>query len=432
MPSFSHRRGLPSSRRNEEKRDRCRGRRPRNAATCRTRLMGWIRNVAERSPIWGDIDLKAFCAATGYSREHATRVLSKLRRECGLKFETKLRRKRGAKKKTWGVIVADPGKLRFDRRSLFYDQRGNRLHNYTTLANGGEKIMPTILLPASQRRPRGRPRTRPIIPEAQRRPRGRPRKQRADLSSVLAGEPQKALIPPASAQDFADSNVAKQFPKIPRHCDNPLRKDSYGIQQPDLYGAKRGVAPWRSREGRVAKPRGLQRKAFALQTRLSACHWDNCKVRFGRRAAHCYALRALGDGHEEWRIVSCYEQALFVCHGHAVDRTASSGTIIQFNVSSTIVKAAALLARDGLNRRERITRWYSNHPKQNVSPCLNQDERAFVHAQIAATFPHEDGSPVSHIHPVNAVVSGGLNNSASSSQLPRLEPTCLVKQVSPG
>ena len=77
---------------------------------------------------------------TGYSREHATRELSELRRETGLAFETKQRKKRGAEKASWGVIVADPEKLKFDKRSLFYDRCGNRLHNYTTLSSDGEKI----------------------------------------------------------------------------------------------------------------------------------------------------------------------------------------------------------------------------------------------------------------------------------------------------
>src|SRR5688500_12014704 len=125
MPSFSDRRGLPSCRKEESCVRRCRGRRRGNVATCRARSKGWIENVAARSPIWGDVDLKAFCVVTGYSREHATRELSKLRRECGLAFETKLRKKGGATTARWGVMVADPDKLLFDRHSLFYDRRGN-------------------------------------------------------------------------------------------------------------------------------------------------------------------------------------------------------------------------------------------------------------------------------------------------------------------
>jgi len=387
MPSFSCRWGLPSCRRKEDNRDRCRGRRPGNAATCRARLKGWIRNVAERSPIWGDVDLKAFCAATGYSREHATRELSKLRRESGFAFETKLRSKRGSKTNTWGVIVADPEKLRFDRRSLFYDRHGNRLHNYTTLADGGEKIAPTIIFPVPERRPRGRPRTRPVVSEVQKRPRGRPRKQCATPLPVAETVAQESPLAPTPAQVLADANGLKKYLEIPRRCDNPLTKDSFGIQQPDLYGAVRGVVLSRGREGPTAKPQGLRRKAFALQARLAGCHWDNCKVRFSRRTAHSYAFRALCDGHDEWRIMACYERALFVCHGHAVDRAASSGKIVFFNLSSTISKAAALLAKDGLDRRERMARWYSNHSTPAVSPCPDPDELAAIRAQIAATFP---------------------------------------------
>ena len=125
-----------------------------------------------------------------------------------------------------------------------------------------------------------------------------------------------------------------------------------------------------------------------MQARLEACHWDNCKVTVSSRTAHNYALRALVDGHAEDRIVSCYADALFVCHGFAVDRSASAGKVVFFNPSSTVVKAAALLAKDGLTRQDRIARWYANHPRRNVEPPspLPADIDA-VRAQIAATFP---------------------------------------------
>ena len=45
---------------------------------CHKRLAGWINNVAHRSTSWGDEDLEAFCRKTGYSREHATKELSKI------------------------------------------------------------------------------------------------------------------------------------------------------------------------------------------------------------------------------------------------------------------------------------------------------------------------------------------------------------------
>ena len=387
MPSFSCRWGLPSCRRKEDNRERCRGRRPGNAATCRARLKGWIRKVAERSPIWGDVDLKAFCATTGYSREHTTRELSKLRRESGLAFETKLRSKRGTKINTWGVIVADPEKLRFDRRSLFYDRRGNRLHNYTTLAEGGEKIEPTIIFSTPERRPRGRPRTRPVASDVPKRPRGRPRKQCTPPLPLEQATHNKSPLAPAPVQVSAAANELKKYHENPRRCDNPLKKDSFRIQQPDLYGAARCFVLSRGRKERETKCSLLKKKAFSLQRRLAACHWDNCKVQFSSRAAHCYALRGLADGHEERRIISCYENALFVCHGHAVDRAASSGTIIFFNASSTIVKAATLLAKDGLDRRERMARWYSAH-QTRISPCADSEDLAAMRDQIAATFPH--------------------------------------------
>ena len=224
MPSFSNRWGLPSSRTEDNSVRRRRGRRRGHVATCRARLKGWIKNVAARSPIWGDVDLSAFCRTTGYSREHATRELSKLRRDGELAFETKMRTKGGRGSKKWGVIVADPSKLRFDKRSLFYDRRGRPLHNYTTLGNGGEKIAPTIL----------------ILPK--KRPRGRPKKVQAQESDA----PRK----PQSAQNDLKVSLHPEMPaKNNRVCDNANnRKDSYGIQQSDQYGAGRDVAQWRGWE----------------------------------------------------------------------------------------------------------------------------------------------------------------------------------------
>ena len=390
MPNFSSRWGLPSCRREVSPVQRCRGRRPGNASTCRARLRGWISNVANRSPSWGDIDLKAFCKITGYSREHATRELSKLRREGGLTFETKLRSKRGATTSTWGVIVADPSKLLYDRRSLFYDRQGNRLHNYTTLAAGGEKITPTVILAEPERRPRGRPRTLPVAQEVPKRPRGRPRKQCAAPLPVAQMTGNSSAVAPIAEQGSVSEKELEKIRENPRLCDNPLEEDSYGIQPSDQYGAARGVALYREGKRRRPKPSALKRKAFSLQRRLEASHWDNCKVQFSRRAAHCYAHQALTDGHEESRIISSYEQALFVCHGHAVDRAASSGKIIFFNASSTIVKAAVLLAKDALDRRERMARWYSSHSPCKVSPCSDPTELATIRAQIAATFPRDD------------------------------------------
>ena len=377
MPSFSSRRGAPSSRQENESHARCRGRRPGNAATCRARLKGWLYNVADRSPIWGDVDLKAFCARTGYSREHATRELSQLRRESGLAFETKQRKKRGAEKASWGVIVADPNKLQFDKRSLFFDRAGKRLHNYTTLSAGGEKITPTIpTAPIAQRR-RGRPQTRIILVDAMKRPRGRPK--RTNVPSPPSA--------PTSVQSPSADKDAGKFRENPRLCDNPYKEDSFGIQQPDSNGARRDFA--RSRGDKGEAPRAaLKRKAFGLQALLAGCHWDNCKVTFSSRTAHNYAFRALVDGHDERRIVSCYADALFVCHGFAVDRAASAGKVLFFNPSSTVVKAAALLAKDGLTRQERMARWYANHPRpisRRTPPLLDDIEAS--RAQIAATFP---------------------------------------------
>lgn len=343
-------------------------------------------NVAARSPIWGDVDLKAFCAITGYSREHATRELSRLRRGGELAFETKQRRKRGAKVATWGVIVADPAKLRFDQRSLFYGRDGEPLHNYTTLADGGEKIPPTIILPAPPRSSRGRPRTRTIAPEPVMKARGRPPKKTARQEPSSVPPATVPVTAPTPVQASKPEQVAEKSDENPRLCDNPLEEDYFVIQQQDLHGARRDVARSRGEERGAARP-ALKRKAFSLQARLEACHWDNCKVTFSSRTAHNYALQALVDGHAEERIVSCYADALFVCHGFAVDHSASAGKVLFFNPSSTVVKAAALLPKDGLTRQERIARWYVNHPRpiSEATPPLLENIEA-IRAQIAATF----------------------------------------------
>ena len=369
MPSFSDRWGLPSCRTEDCCVRRCRGRRRGNVATCRARLKGWIKNVVARSPIWGDIDISAFCRKTGYSREHATRELSKLRRNGELAFETKMRTKGTHGTKKWGVIVADPAKLCFDKHSLFYDRRGKRLHNYTTLAAGGEKIAPTITLPSPKRL------------------RGRPRKARPQASPV-AGNDQPALSR-VNASTWPETSP-KESAENHRVCDNAnTGEDSFGIQQSDKYGAGRDVAQWRGWEEDAARRKGapaLRRKAFAMLEPLAGCHWDNCKVTFASRTAFRFAFASLTDGHREERILSAYADALYVTHGFAVDQAASTGKITFFNLSSTVLKAQKLLARDGLTRRERVGKWYREH--RPVSEFgIDAEELARVRAQILATFP---------------------------------------------
>jgi len=366
----------------------CRGQRGGNAATCRARLKGWIENVAARSPIWGDLDLKAFCRKTGYSREHATRELSKLRRESGLVFETKLRTKRGRDSKAWGVIVADPAKLTFDKHSLFYDARGNPLHNYTTLAGGGEKIPPSITI-APRTRKRGRPRKHPLGGTVPKRPQGRPRK-----ITQLQGEPATKPIHPLSSKTGDPGSEKMSHKKSSKNiqlCDNPKEEDSYGIQQKDSYGARRDMAQSCGREKenahRKSHPR-LRKKAFAMLGKLEDRHWDNCKVTFNRRTAFTFALEALNNGHDGPRILACYADALFLCHGLAVDQAASTGRVMFFNLSSTVTKAGKLLAKDGLTRQERMANWYQNRTRNN-SQKINSEtgiaDLAQLREKIAAS-----------------------------------------------
>ena len=349
MPSFSYRWGAPRCREESNERRNCRGRRPGGAVPCGRRLLGWIENVARRSTTWGDVDLAAFCRATGYSREHTTRELSKIRRtRPDLVFETKQRRKRprAGQPSTWGVIVCETKKLKYDRRSLFYDQTGKRLHNYTTLGFGGKKLVPTCT-PFS-------------------------------TSQAPPGSSSERHSPPVSPTKV---------------CDNPYKtEDSFGIQQTDLYGARRVVAQLRDGNRRAERANArsrLSRKAFSLLSRLRECHYDNCKVTFGSRTAYRYAVQALLDGHDQSRIVGCYSDALFVCHGFAVDRGAHIGKVVHFNPSSTVSKARKLLARDGLNRAERVRKWHGSNPRRTDNqpePFLSPEQ---IHAEILATFPRD-------------------------------------------
>jgi len=300
MPDFSRRWGLPSC-----QEESLRGRRG-NAAPCRARLEGWIRNVASRSPIWGYVDLEAFCRKTGYSREHATRELSKIRRKNqDLAFETKLRCKKGRRHKRWGVIVAARKKLRFDQCSLFYDVRGNRLHNRTTLGRGGKRIVPTIESFAPARRPRGRPRKHPVVHAQVKQSPGRP------TNPVGPGPDgnSRGFFPVPIKPQCAENDSSENG----RLCDIAYKERiPNGIQQKDPYGAGRDMAQWRGSGAAISrgKPRSrLRKKAFALLRRLAGCHWDNCKVTFSKATAYRYALKALADGHEEERIISCYTRS---------------------------------------------------------------------------------------------------------------------------
>jgi hypothetical protein len=178
-------------------------------------------------------------------------------------------------------------------------------------------------------------------------------------------------------------------------CDNPYKKkDSFGIQQTDEYGAGRDVAQSREQEdpppARDPARARLVRKAFSLLPRLQSSHYDNCKVKFSRRTAHSYALRALIDGHDQERVLRCYEEALFICHGFAVDRSASAGKVVFFNPSSTVSKARKLLARDGLDRTARVRKWYDSNPRRSAPPGAALMSIEEVRAQIAATFPRDN------------------------------------------
>ena len=287
------------------------------------------------------------------------------------------------------MIVAERRKLCFDERSLFYDVSSGRLHNYTTLARDGEKIVPTMTMTEAARKPRGRPRQSPAVMDGL-------MKEWHKLTGtqslpVAGGRADSVRVNPSDAASVTKSD--KDSDNNSELCDAPYkRKDSFGIQQTDLYGARRFVARWR--DGRTADERAkarrrLARKAFSLLSRLRGCHYDNCKVRFASRTAYRYAFRALQDGHDQTRIVGCYADALFVCHGFAVDRGAHIGKVVHFNPSSTVSKARKLLAKDGLSRVERVRKWYRSNPRRTeISPpsFMTIEE---IRAQILATFPRD-------------------------------------------
>jgi hypothetical protein len=258
-----------------------------------------------------------------------------------------MRTKAGKGRKRWGVMVALPKKLRFDGHSLFFDREGKRLHNYTTLGDSGAKITPTDFIPKPKR------------------PRGRPRKIVQELPSVISASQNGQ---PCAEKTSVDERLeCGFFSKKGRHCDISKGEDYFVIQQSDLYGAGRGVAQWREsgRGERRLRPGSLRGKAVAMLRQLEERHWDNCKVTFSSRCAFNFVLTALTNGHKLERILSYYSDALYVTHGFAVDRSASSGKIVFFNLSSTVLKARKLLAKDGLTRMSRMAAWYH---RPEVSP----------------------------------------------------------------
>lgn len=258
--------------------------------------------MAERSPIWGNVDIERFCRVTGYSREHATRELTNLRKKCDdLAFETKMRTKQGKSRKVWGVIVTLKEKLKYDKQSLFYGKDGKQLHNRTKLGPGGEKIPPSL-----------------------------------DREGLKNSSPSSSSLKNES-----------------RVCDNPKKKVSFGKQQFE-----------NSAERKLEPKAGLKAKAFALLESIQWEHWDNCKVRWNSKMAYCYLYGALEDGHEEQRIMFCYQRALTICHAYAVDQGASKGSVVFFSLSSTVSKARKMLLADGMSSKERIVLWYQNRERE--------------------------------------------------------------------
>lgn len=291
------------------------------SAPCRARLLGWILNVADRSTTWGDVDISAFCRIAKYSREHAMRELAKIRKErLDLRFETKIRKKSKTKKAVWGVMVCSVSKLKFDGHSLFYTRSGRALHNRTKLGPEGEKISPP---------------NRPV-----------------------GSSKQTDKLPPLTQKISIDSAQTEIDAITPGLCDIPYKeKDFYEIQQINSYGAKRDLKLCQPNNSKTP-PIAIRKKAFSLVRSIANEHHDNSKVEFSSKHAFSYAVDALWNGHDTKKIIGAYAKAHQTCHAIAVDHGASAGKVIFFSPSSTVAKARADLANDGLSRKERIERWY--------------------------------------------------------------------------
>ena len=206
------------------------------------------------------------------------------------------------------------------------------------------------------------------LPERARKPRGRPHHHPRMMDALLKdwrklvgalAEPVESGRVESVGVNFSDkasvSTSDIDSDSNSELCDSAYNeKDSFGIQQKDLYGAGRDITQWRGWEKADRRRPGrlrLRRKAFALLQSLSDAHWDNCKVTFSRCTAYRYALLALVDGHDEGRILARYSDALFVCHGFAVDEAASAGKIAFFQSFLDRLQSAAVACQRRIDPR---------------------------------------------------------------------------------
>jgi hypothetical protein len=94
-----------------------------------------------------------------------------------------------------------------------------------------------------------------------------------------------------------------------------------------------------ARDNGLVGSKKLRAKAHAVKRRLSALHWDNCKVRFDEAVAFSFAATALTAGFLEADIIAAYDRALHKNHGRATDCQAI------WDNGSTVSDARELLAK---------------------------------------------------------------------------------------
>jgi len=139
----------------------------------------------------------------------------------------------------------------------------------------------------------------------------------------------------------------------------------------------------------------ITRKAYAIASRLQALHWDNCKILYSLHPARAYAERALGEGHDESRIVTAYSEALRYCHGVATDEINRGRRSVyeKATCALTVTLAAEQLSRDNQTSGQRwemvIERLQEEYHREQVEEARITEEIAHAGPQIAAWFMRE-------------------------------------------
>ncbi len=146
----------------------------------------------------------------------------------------------------------------------------------------------------------------------------------------------------------------------------------------------------------------LQRKAYAIATRLQGLHWDNCKIRYSLHPSRAYAERALREGHDEGRISAAYRASLNSCHGFATDEI-NRGERHQHEKATcalTVTLAADSLSLDGKTASERwpkvIERLQEECRRQQIEETQIVQQIAQASPAIAAWFARNGNAMGAH------------------------------------